>query len=114
MRARPSSPLAADSHLVAFQFQQRLQGFADGRFVVNDQHRTGGRSGSFAEVLRAMTAASDIDRLPRQREIEVERGAFAGSAFHPDLPGMFLDDAVGHRQAQPGASGLPFAGTSWW
>ena len=29
-----------------------------------------------------------------------------GRALHADLAGMFLDDAVGHRQSQPGSPGV--------
>src|ERR1700686_2259738 len=59
---------------------------------------------------RTMTAASDIDGLPRQREIEVEGSAFAGAALHSNFPSVLLNDAVGYGQAQPGASRLPFTG----
>jgi DNA-binding MurR/RpiR family transcriptional regulator len=39
---------AGGFHRVAFQFQQRLQRFADCRFVINDQHCTQRRSVAFA------------------------------------------------------------------
>ena len=62
-----------------------------------------------------MTAASDIDGLPGQREIQIERRPLAGTALHANLAGVFLDDSVGDRQAQARcpASGLP-AEQSWW
>jgi hypothetical protein len=48
------------------------------------------------EFCRTMTAASDIDSLPGQWKIEVERSAFATPALHANFAGMFLNDAVGH------------------
>ncbi len=56
-----------------------------------------------------MVASSDIDSLPRQREIQIEGCALAGLALHPNLARMLLNDAVGHRQAQAGALALAFS-----
>src|ERR1700722_7660669 len=56
-----------------------------------------------------MRAASDIDSLPGQREIEIKARAFAGTALHANLPRMFLDDSVTHRQAQARAPWLALA-----
>src|SRR5579864_550875 len=56
-------------------------------------------------LLRGMTAAaSDIDGLPGQRKIQIKRGSFSRAAFHADLAGMFLDNAVGHREPQSGSA----------
>src|SRR5436190_5953509 len=52
---------------------------------------------------RGMTAASDIDRLSHEREIQIERGAFFRGTLHANLAGMLLDDPVGHRQTETGA-----------
>src|SRR5579863_4858330 len=60
------------------------------------------------ELGRTITAASDIYCLPRQREIQVERGAFPVAALLANLPRMLLDDSVGYGQAQPGAPCLAF------
>src|SRR5262249_57808281 len=57
---------------------------------------------------REITAASDIDSLPCQREIQVERCSFARPTFHSNLARVFLDDAVGNGEAQPGSPVLPF------
>src|SRR5580700_5210126 len=58
---------------------------------------------------REMTAASDIDSLPGQRKIQIEPRAFPGTALDPNLPRMFLNDSVTHRQSQPGAPRLALA-----
>src|SRR5208282_3243128 len=60
-------------------------------------------------ALGVMTAASDMDSLPRGWELEIERRAPAGPAFHFDLPGVLLNDSVGDRQPQPRAPVLAFA-----
>ncbi len=44
---------------------------------------------------------------PMPRKLQPERGAHADLALHMDLAGVFLHDAVAHRQAQPGALVLP-------
>src|SRR5579863_645453 len=59
------------------------------------------------ELCRTITAASDIDSLPGQREIEVERSAFAMPALHSNLSRVLLNDAVGYGQAQARTSRLP-------
>src|SRR5271167_2801340 len=51
-----------------------------------------------------LIAASGIDYLPHHGELHRERRSPAGCAVHVDLPGMFLNDAVGHREPQPGAT----------
>src|SRR3972149_4831417 len=60
--------------------------------------------------LRVRTALSDIDGLLHQREFQMEGGALAGAALHPDLAGVLLDDAVGDRESQPGAAPLALVG----
>src|SRR6185369_16072342 len=57
---------------------------------------------------RGMVASSDIDSLPREREIQVEGCASPGMAFHPNLPGMLLNDSVSHGKTQAGAFALAF------
>ena len=66
---------------------QAIQSGASG-YLLKDENAIGLRN--------AITAVSDIDRLPRQREIEIERRTFAGTALHPDFPGVLLNNAVGH------------------
>src|ERR1700726_1903298 len=63
------------------------------------------------ELCRTITAASDIDSLLGQGEIEVECGAFAMAALHANFPRMFLNDAVGYGQTESRASRLAFAGS---
>src|SRR5271165_1878959 len=67
-----------------------------------------------------LTTASGIDRLPYHGEFHGERRASAGLAVHADLPGMFLNNAVGHGKSQPGAAalaglgrGLVLGGEEW-
>src|SRR5580692_12479564 len=60
------------------------------------------------ELCRTITAASDIDSLPGQREIEVKGSAFAMPALHPNLPRVLLNNPVSYGQAQPGAARLAF------
>src|SRR5258708_20039484 len=50
---------------------------------------------------RLNTAASDIDCLPDHGEFEMKGRTLAGMAFHPDLPSVFLNDSIGHREPQP-------------
>src|SRR5436305_14887337 len=56
-----------------------------------------------AKLRRGTTARSDIDSLPHQREIQIKRSAAARMALHPNLTRVFLNDAVGDRQAETGA-----------
>src|SRR6476646_7604562 len=58
---------------------------------------------------RGIVASSDIDSLPRQRKIQVESCAPAGMALHANLSRMFLNNSVGHGQAQACAFALAFA-----
>src|SRR5258707_13710434 len=55
-----------------------------------------------------MTAASDIDSLSHQRELQIEPCAFVRRALYANLARVLLNDSVGQRQAQPGAAALPF------
>src|SRR5215468_10110299 len=55
-------------------------------------------------ILRGKTAASDIDGLPGQRKIQVERSPLAGTTLHANLARVLLDDPVCNRQAQPGTA----------
>src|SRR6202035_5715207 len=60
-------------------------------------------------LCRTITAASDSDSLPGQREIEVEGSAFPMAAFHSNLSRMLLNNAVGHGQTESCTSRLAFA-----
>src|SRR5690242_20392859 len=60
---------------------------------------------------RVMTAASDIDCLPAQWEIECERGAGFRITLHANLARMFLNNAVSHRQPQARAPALALSGS---
>src|SRR2546430_1821915 len=62
--------------------------------------------------LKGATTALDMHGLPYQRELQMKRGAHSRPAIHVDLAGMFLDDAVGHRQPQSGAAILPITARS--
>src|SRR5207253_11201549 len=53
---------------------------------------------------RGMTAASDIDRLSQQREIQIERCSFFRGTFDANLAGMLLNNSVGDRQTEAGAT----------
>src|SRR5690348_5150181 len=57
-------------------------------------------------VPREITAASDIYGLPEQWELKEEGRPLFGSAFHTNLAGMLLNNAVGHREAKTGAPPL--------
>src|SRR6516162_4768248 len=61
------------------------------------------------EVMRLITA-SGIDRLPHHREFHSECCALTRATLYPDLAGVLLDDAVGHRQPKSGAAGVSRAG----
>src|SRR5215472_5967342 len=61
--------------------------------------------------LCASTAASDIHGLSglHHREFKVEGCAHALLALHLDLSRVLLDDAVGHRKTETGATALSLA-----
>src|SRR5260370_6797816 len=61
-------------------------------------------------VPRVMTAASDMHCLPAHRKVQSKRRSRSGIAFDANLAGMFLDDAVSHRESQAGAAVLPLFG----
>src|SRR5580765_7342344 len=50
--------------------------------------------------------ASGIDDLSDHRKFHGERRAGSRRAVHTNLAGVLLDDAVGHGQAQSGASAV--------
>src|ERR1700745_464071 len=56
-----------------------------------------------------MTAASDIDGLPHQRELEIERRAFARMTFDPNFSRVLLNDAIRYRKSKPRTFTLSFA-----
>src|SRR5271157_6053844 len=57
-------------------------------------------------VSMRLIMASGIDDLPHHGEFHGERRAVARRALDVDLAGVFLNDAVGHRQPQPGTAGI--------
>src|SRR5437868_4059597 len=61
-----------------------------------------------AKLRRGTTARSDIDSLPHQREIQIKRSAAARMALYPNLPRVFLNDAVSDGQAEAGPFALAF------
>ena len=96
-------------HRVAFQLQQGLQRFANRSFVVDDQHRPADEDAASFTSGAEWLPASDIDSLPRQREIQIERSALARLALDSNLARMFLNNAVGNRQAEARAFALSLA-----
>ena len=115
MRCKPLLPGRGCLDFVAFQFEQGLQRLADFGFVIDDENRPGHRQAiQHRSSCAAMTAASDIDGLPGQRKIQVERRPLAGAALHANLARVFLDDSVGNRQAQPGTALLAFLAVQFW
>src|SRR3974390_674047 len=61
-------------------------------------------------LVKRLSAVSGIDHLAQHGEFHGERGALAGRAIDVNLARMLLNDAVGHRQAQPCASAVAAAG----
>src|SRR5205807_3335307 len=55
---------------------------------------------------RGMTAASDIDRLSQQREIQIESCSFFRGTLDANLAGVLLNDPVCDRQTEAGATFL--------
>src|SRR5947208_14049956 len=58
---------------------------------------------------RMMTAASDIDGLPHQREFAIESRAFAGMTFDPNFSRMLLNNAIRHCKSKSRTFALAFA-----
>src|SRR3954466_7405042 len=56
-------------------------------------------------------STSGMDRIPRQRKLKMEGCAGADRALHVDFPRVFLDDAVGHGEAEPRAPLVPRLGS---
>src|ERR1700733_1483641 len=56
-----------------------------------------------------MTAASDMDCLPAQGEIQSKGSTGSGMAFNPDFSRVLLDDSVGDRKAESRAAVLAFS-----
>src|SRR5260370_10418922 len=52
----------------------------------------------------------DMDRFLDSWKLNVEGGAFAGRRTHINLSGMFLDDAVTHRETETGPAAARFGG----
>src|SRR5271165_3104988 len=59
---------------------------------------------------RRLIIVSGIYDLPEHREFHGERGALSGCAVHVNFAGMFLDDAVRHREPQPRTAGIAALG----
>src|SRR5438874_3298951 len=72
-----------------------------------------GAPGTAASGLFASITASDMHGLSRldlhHGKFEMERGAFAGLAFHADLSCMLLNDAVGDGESQASTPLIPGA-----
>src|SRR5882762_7410343 len=75
--------------------------------MISTEPAIAGASASF-NLLRGMTAASDMDGLPGQREIQVERRPLAGATLHANLARVFLDDAVGDGKPEHEDEALAF------
>src|SRR4051794_21194093 len=56
-------------------------------------------------------STSGMDRIPRQRKLKMEGCAGADRALHVDFSRVFLDDAVGHGEAEPRAPLVPRLGS---
>ena len=99
----------------AFHFEQGLQRFANLGFIVNDEHRTGGRRIAVQRAAGEMTAASDMNCLPAQGKIEGKGRPGSRIAFYANFAGMLLNDSVGDGKSQAGSALLTFFGErSWW
>src|ERR1700758_3818926 len=48
-------------------------------------------------------STSGMDGIPQQRKLKMEGCAGANGALNVDFSRVFLDDAVGHREAEPRA-----------
>src|SRR5258707_11706870 len=59
-------------------------------------------------ALREMTAASDMHRLPAQREVEGEGCPRAGISLDANLASVLLNNPVGHREPKASAAILSF------
>src|SRR5215470_15015374 len=57
---------------------------------------------------RGMTAASDIDRLSQEWEVQIKSCPFVRSALDTNLAGMLLNNSIRDRQTEAGASLLAF------
>ena len=87
-------------NLVAMRPEQAAQGAENVRFVIHEQQGGGGRLvGSSSD---RHVAHDDFFHL-FHRQADTEGRAHARRAFHLDRAVMFLHDAVGQRQSQPGA-----------
>src|ERR1700751_903526 len=49
-------------------------------------------------------STSGMDRIPQQRKLKMEGCAGSNRALDADFPGMFLDDAVRHGEAESRAA----------
>src|SRR5580704_275640 len=64
---------------------------------------------TFTLLWEGRRTTSDMSGLPYQGKFEMEGGSAADLAFHLDLAGMFLNNAVTHCQSKPCAPALAFA-----
>ena len=105
MQSQPGLTLGGQVYHVAFEHQQRLQGFANRRFVIDDQNAgCRVRVETLALLCGTRMPASDMGGFPCHREFEMECGAASHLALYLDLARMLLDDAVAHCQSQSGAA----------
>src|ERR1041385_8655599 len=96
--------------MVVLELEQSLQGFANGRLIINDENGCGrcrlrvagdpawidcGLCHSFASLLNGH-CLSLVRFHHCHRELKMESGSLSWLALNIDLARMFLDDAVGH------------------
>src|SRR5437660_4980051 len=107
-RCSPSSPVTAVS---TSKFSSSSKVCRDSRISASSSMMSTDPTGSVfpCSVPRDMTAASDIDCLPAQGKIQCECSSGTGMTFHANLAGVFLNDAVGHRQTQASSAVLSLA-----
>ncbi len=78
---------------------------ADDRRLIIDQKNPFRSLGEIFDGSRAGFAV-----FFQQRQIDMENGAFADFAVHPDISAIFLDDAMNHRKPQSGTLPLFLGG----
>src|SRR6266849_7053054 len=108
-RCKPSSPVTAVS---TSKFSSSSKVCSDSQISASSSMMSTDPTGSVfpCSVPRDMTAASDIDCLPAQGKIQCECRSGTGMTFHANFAGVFLNDAVGHREAEASSAVLSLAG----
>src|SRR5579863_5544709 len=56
-------------------------------------------------------STSGMDRIPQQRKLKMKGCAGAYRALHVDFARVFLDDAIGHGEAEPRAPLVSWQGS---